>query len=164
MPHGGRGSDPGREAGPPGHDDGGPAPQDCLAQVQGQLSAAVTAGLPIGRGTVRDCTEPKAQCNWLDQRGILSRHGNSGWQLVLVLIETGCRRQLRGTARAAAQMRLAAAHAVALISNGPAGSPDRHRSRSAARRPASSEARYAPAGPTPSVNLSHHCSKPSCPT
>ena len=62
------------------------APQDCLAQVQGQLSAAVTAGLPIGWGTVRDCTEPKARCNWLDQRGIFSRHGGSGWQLVLVLI------------------------------------------------------------------------------
>ena len=26
------------------------------------------------------------RCNWLDQRGIFSRHGNSGWQLVLVLI------------------------------------------------------------------------------
>lgn len=64
----------------------GQAPQDCLAGVQGDLSAVATAGLPIGWGTVRDCTVPKAQCNWLDQRGIFSRHGNSGWQLVLVLI------------------------------------------------------------------------------
>jgi hypothetical protein len=60
--------------------------QACLANLQAQLSAAATVGLPIGWGTVRDCTEPQARCNWLDQRGIFSRHGNSGWQLVLVLI------------------------------------------------------------------------------
>ena len=60
--------------------------QACLANLEGQISAAAAAGLPIGWGTVRDCTEPDAQCNWLDQRGIFSRHGNSGWQLVLVLI------------------------------------------------------------------------------
>jgi hypothetical protein len=60
--------------------------QACLANLQAQLSAAATAGLPIGWGTVRDCTKPGAPCNWLDQRGIFSRHGNSGWQLVLVLI------------------------------------------------------------------------------
>jgi hypothetical protein len=59
--------------------------QDCLSALQGQLSAAASAGLPIGWGTVRDCTEPHAACNWLDQRGIFSRHGSSGWQLVLVL-------------------------------------------------------------------------------
>lgn len=60
--------------------------QACLANLQAQLSAAATAGLPIGWGTVRDCTGPQVRCNWLDQRGIFSRHGNSGWQLVLVLI------------------------------------------------------------------------------
>jgi hypothetical protein len=60
--------------------------QECLANLQAQLSAAATAGLPIGWGTVRDCTQPGARCNWLDQRGIFSRHGNSGWQLVLALI------------------------------------------------------------------------------
>ena len=60
--------------------------QDCLSALQGQLSAAASAGLPIGWGTVRDCTEPHAACNWLDQRGIFSRHGYSGWQLVLVLV------------------------------------------------------------------------------
>jgi len=64
----------------------GQTPQDCLAQLEGQLSAATTAGLPIGWGTVRDCTELGAQCNWLDQRGIFSRHGASVWQLILVLI------------------------------------------------------------------------------
>jgi hypothetical protein len=64
----------------------GQSPQDCLSQLQGQLSAAATAGLPIGWGTVRDCAEPKAQCSWLDQRGIFSRHGSSAWQFVLVLI------------------------------------------------------------------------------
>ena len=60
--------------------------QDCLAALQAELSAAATAGLPIGWGTVRDCTAAGARCNWLDQRGIFSRHGNSGWQLVLVLV------------------------------------------------------------------------------
>jgi hypothetical protein len=60
--------------------------QDCLAALQAELSAAATAGLPIGWGTVRDCTAAGARCNWLDQRGIFSRHGNSGWQLVLVLL------------------------------------------------------------------------------
>ena len=64
----------------------GQSPQDCLSQLQGQLSAAATAGLPIGWGTVRDCAEPAARCNWLDQRGIFSRHGSSAWQFVLVLI------------------------------------------------------------------------------
>ena len=59
--------------------------QDCLANLQAQISAAATAGLPIGWGTVRDCAEPSARCGWLDQRGIFSRHGNSGWQFVLVL-------------------------------------------------------------------------------
>jgi hypothetical protein len=59
--------------------------QECLASLQAQLSAAETAGLPIGWGTVPDCTQPGAHCNLLDQRGIFSRHGNSAWQLVLVL-------------------------------------------------------------------------------
>jgi hypothetical protein len=59
---------------------------ECLADLQAQLSAAAAAGLPIGWGTVRDCTEPGAHCNWLDQRGIFSRHGGSGWQLVLVIL------------------------------------------------------------------------------
>lgn len=60
--------------------------QACLENLQAQLSAAETAGLPIGWGIVRDCTVPGAKCNWLDQRGVFSRHGDSGWQLVLVLI------------------------------------------------------------------------------
>jgi hypothetical protein len=62
------------------------ARQACLANLQAQLSAAATAGLPIGWGTVRDCTVPNAHCNWLDQRGIFSRHGSSGWQFVLILM------------------------------------------------------------------------------
>jgi hypothetical protein len=60
--------------------------QDCLANLQAQISAAAAAGLPIGWGTVRDCAETNARCGWLDQRGIFSQHGNSGWQLVLVLV------------------------------------------------------------------------------
>jgi hypothetical protein len=64
----------------------GHAQETCLADIQARLSAAAQAGLPIGWGTVRDCVLPDAQCNWLDQRGIFSRHGGSGWQLALVLI------------------------------------------------------------------------------
>jgi hypothetical protein len=60
--------------------------QECLAGLQAQLSAAAQAGLPIGWDTVSDCAAPAASCNWLDQRGIFSRHGGSGWQVVLVLI------------------------------------------------------------------------------
>jgi len=59
---------------------------DCLEQIQGELSAAATAGLPIGWGTVRDCTVPQARCNWWDRRGLFSRHGGSFAQFVLVLI------------------------------------------------------------------------------
>jgi hypothetical protein len=60
--------------------------QDCLVSLQEQLSAAAQAGLPIGWATVPACAVPKTSCSWLQQRGILSRHGGSGWQLVLVLI------------------------------------------------------------------------------
>ena len=59
--------------------------QGCLSDLQARLSAASTAGLPIGWGTVRDCVPPDTRCNWLDERGVFSRHGSSGWQLVLVL-------------------------------------------------------------------------------
>jgi hypothetical protein len=59
--------------------------QTCLADLQAQLSAATQAGLPIGWGTVADCAAPNIHCNWLDQRGIFSRHGGSPWQFVLVL-------------------------------------------------------------------------------
>jgi hypothetical protein len=59
--------------------------QDCLANLEGQLSAVAAAGLPVGWGTVRDCTGPGVRCNWWDRRGILSRHGNSAAQLLLIL-------------------------------------------------------------------------------
>jgi len=61
-------------------------PQNCLSGLQRQLSSAAQAGLPIGWATVPDCIAPKTPCNWLDQRGIFSRHGGSGWQFVLVLL------------------------------------------------------------------------------
>jgi hypothetical protein len=64
----------------------GTTQRDCLAGLQSQLSGAAQAGLPIGWGTVGDCAAAQPQCNWLDQRGIFSRHGGSGWQVVLVLI------------------------------------------------------------------------------
>jgi hypothetical protein len=63
----------------------GQDPQTCLAKLQAQLSAAAAAGLPVGWGTIRDCVAPGARCNWMDQRGLFSRHGHSIWQLVLVL-------------------------------------------------------------------------------
>jgi hypothetical protein len=59
--------------------------QTCLADLEGQLSAAAAAGLPIGWGTVRACTQPGVHCNWWDKRGIFSPYGNSAWQLVLVI-------------------------------------------------------------------------------
>jgi hypothetical protein len=63
-----------------------PNQQECLATLQAQLSAASAAGLPIGWGTVRDCQAAGARCNWMDQRGLFSRHGGSFGQFVLVLI------------------------------------------------------------------------------
>ena len=60
--------------------------QDCLAGLQAHLSAAAQGGLPIGWATVAACAKPKTSCNWLDQRGILSPSGGSGWEVVLVLI------------------------------------------------------------------------------
>jgi len=59
--------------------------QDCLTGLQAQLSAAGQAGLPIGWATVAACAKPETSCNWLDQRGILSPSGGSGWEAVLVL-------------------------------------------------------------------------------
>ena len=66
---------------PPGRSE-----QDCLAELQSQLSAVGQIGLPIGWGTVPDCAAPEAHCNWFDQRGITSRHGNPAWQLVMVIL------------------------------------------------------------------------------
>jgi hypothetical protein len=60
--------------------------QDCLSGLQAQLSAAAQAGLPIGWATVAACAKPKTSCSWLDQRGILSPSGGSGWEAVLVLV------------------------------------------------------------------------------
>jgi hypothetical protein len=62
------------------------SPKDCLTGLQAQLSAAAQSGLPIGWATVAACAKPKTSCNWLDQRGILSPSGGSGWELVLVLV------------------------------------------------------------------------------
>ncbi len=64
----------------------GESTQKCLGDLQAQLSAATLAGLPIGWTAVSDCAAPNIHCNWLDRRGIFSRHGGSPWQVVLVLI------------------------------------------------------------------------------
>jgi hypothetical protein len=58
----------------------------CLSTLESDLSSAAAAGLPVGWGTVRDCLPKDAHCNWLDQRGVFSRHGGSPWQLILVLL------------------------------------------------------------------------------
>jgi hypothetical protein len=57
----------------------------CLSSLEEQVSAAATAGLPIGWGTARACRVPTAHCNWWDRRGITSPHGNSAAQVLLVL-------------------------------------------------------------------------------
>jgi hypothetical protein len=59
--------------------------QKCLTSLQSQLSAVAQAGLPIGWGTVAACAAPRARCNWLEQRGIVSPNG-SAWQVVLVIL------------------------------------------------------------------------------
>jgi len=60
--------------------------QSCLSGFQTQLATAARAGLPLGWGTVADCASPSVHCNWLDQRGIFSRHGGSAWQVILLLL------------------------------------------------------------------------------
>lgn len=60
--------------------------QQCLGDLQAQLSAATQAGLPIGWATAAVCAKPQTSCNWLDQRGIFSPSGGSGWETVLVLV------------------------------------------------------------------------------
>src|SRR5205823_13557268 len=57
-----------------------------------------------------------------------------------------------------------AAQASAETVNGAAGNLSRHRSRSRACRVKASRATNAPAGPTPSVNGSHHSSNVGCST
>jgi hypothetical protein len=64
----------------------GESAQKCLGDLQAQLSAATLAGLPIGWTAVSDCAAPNIHCNWLDRRGIFSRHGGSPWQVVLIVI------------------------------------------------------------------------------
>jgi hypothetical protein len=58
----------------------------CLAHLRDQVAAEDRSDLPIGWATVPDCAAPNARCNWLDQRGILSRHGGSGGQVMLVVL------------------------------------------------------------------------------
>jgi hypothetical protein len=64
----------------------GTSPQECLAELQSNVSPVAQAGLPIGWATVSDCAAPSARCNWLDERGIFSRHGSSAWQVVVVIL------------------------------------------------------------------------------
>jgi hypothetical protein len=60
--------------------------QACLLNLEGRLSSAAAAGLPVGWGTVPACSQAKARCGWLEQRGILSRHGGSAAHLALIII------------------------------------------------------------------------------
>jgi hypothetical protein len=59
---------------------------NCLGNLETQLTAAAQAGLPLGWGTVTACAGPDAHCNLLEQRGIISPHGNPVWAIILVLL------------------------------------------------------------------------------
>jgi len=59
---------------------------NCLGNLESQLTAAAQAGLPLGWGTPAACAGPDAHCNWLEQRGITSPHGNPVWEIILVLL------------------------------------------------------------------------------
>ena len=59
---------------------------NCLGDLETQLTAAAQAGLPLGWGTPADCAGPNANCNVLEKLGIISRHGNPVWELILVLL------------------------------------------------------------------------------
>jgi hypothetical protein len=58
----------------------------CLGNLEDQLAVAARAGLPLGWATVADCAGPNAKCNWWEQRGIISRHGNPAWEFILLLL------------------------------------------------------------------------------
>jgi hypothetical protein len=58
----------------------------CLADLRTQAAAEGRLNFPIGWATVPDCAAPGTRCNWLDQRGIFSRHGGSGGQVMLVVL------------------------------------------------------------------------------
>jgi hypothetical protein len=60
--------------------------QTCLNTLNGQLADATSAGLPVGWGTVADCTSAATRCNWWDERGLTDPHGGSAGRLVLVLL------------------------------------------------------------------------------
>jgi len=66
-----------------------PAGQDqqtCLQNLETQLSAASSAGVPIGWETVPECATATSGCNWWDRRGIFDHHGGSGWRVALLFI------------------------------------------------------------------------------
>ena len=60
--------------------------EDCLFQVRQGLSAVTQPALPIGWSTVQDCADPRAQCNFLDEHAVFSRHGWSWVEAPLFLI------------------------------------------------------------------------------
>jgi hypothetical protein len=62
------------------------ADQSCLANLDSELSAAATAGLPVGWGTVRACAQKGVVCGWWERRGILSPFGGAGAQAAQVLL------------------------------------------------------------------------------
>ena len=64
----------------------GPEQQACLASLEERVSSTLVAGLPIGWRTIPGCKAVNARCNWLDKRGILSSHGDSGGQVTIILI------------------------------------------------------------------------------
>src|SRR5205823_6376691 len=44
-----------------------PGDNDCLHQLRRNLSSVIQPALPIGWSPVQDCSDPRADCNLLDQ-------------------------------------------------------------------------------------------------
>lgn len=78
-------------------------PATCLRDLRAELDHAQTAGLPIGWGTVTDCSATSAKCNWFERVGLVDRHKSGahnvgvvllvvvGWALMVVALLPGAR-------------------------------------------------------------------------
>lgn len=62
------------------------AQQNCLENLEHQVSGAAQAGLPLGWGIVPACATPRATCGWMEQHGITTPGDGSPWQVILALI------------------------------------------------------------------------------
>jgi len=60
-------------------------PADCLADLRREIDGVREAGLPLGWGTVADCTEG-ADCGWLAQHGLANPTGKAGQDVGFILL------------------------------------------------------------------------------